>query len=56
MVEAADFDYRITVLADLCLDADEEVHRVLTEKVFPGQATVIDSTQWAPAEENQPDD
>ena len=46
MVEAADFDYRITVLADLCLDADEEVHRVLTEKVFPRQATVIDSTQW----------
>jgi nicotinamidase-related amidase len=44
--EAADLDYRITVLADLCLDADEEVHRVLTEKVFPRQATVIDSTQW----------
>ena len=44
--EAADLDYRITVLADLCLDVDEEVHRVLTEKVFPMQATVIDSTQW----------
>ena len=44
--EAADLDYRITVLADLCLDADEEVHRVLTDKVFPTQATVIDSTQW----------
>jgi hypothetical protein len=28
------------VLADACLDADPEVHRVLTEKVFPRQAEV----------------
>jgi nicotinamidase-related amidase len=46
--EAADLDYRLTVLHDLCLDTDSEVHRVLTEKVFPRQAEVIDSTTWQP--------
>lgn len=38
---AADMDYSIVVVADLCADQDEEVHRVLTEKVFPRQATVV---------------
>ena len=36
--EAADQDYRLTVLSDACLDVDPEVHRVLTEKIFPRQA------------------
>nr|WP_274433344.1 isochorismatase family cysteine hydrolase [Alicyclobacillus sp. ALC3] len=44
--EAADKDYRITVLADACLDADPEVHRVLTEKVFPRQADVLSAADW----------
>lgn len=44
--QAADQDYRLTVLSDLCLDGDEEVHRVLTEKVFPRQATVTTSADW----------
>lgn len=44
--EAADLDYRLTVLADGCLDADPEVHRVLTEKVFPRQAEVCDIADW----------
>ena len=47
--EAADRDYRLIVLEDLCLDADEEVHRVLTTKVFPRQAEVINSATWQPA-------
>jgi nicotinamidase-related amidase len=38
---AADLDYRCVVLQDACFDADPEVHRVLTEKVFPAQATVL---------------
>ena len=46
--EAADRDYQLTVLEDLCLDADEEVHRVLTQKIFPRQAEVIDSADWTP--------
>jgi nicotinamidase-related amidase len=44
---AADLDYRITVLADLCTDAEEELHRVLTEKAFPIQATAMNSTPMA---------
>ena len=38
---AADIDYQIIVVSDACADFDDEVHRVLTEKVFPGQATVV---------------
>jgi nicotinamidase-related amidase len=45
---AADRDYELTVLEDLCLDADEEVHRVLTTKLFPRQADVKVSTDWQP--------
>ena len=44
--EAVDKDYRLTVLSDLCADRDEEVHRVLTEKVFPRHADVLSSTEW----------
>jgi nicotinamidase-related amidase len=39
--DAHDRDYRLIVLADLCADRDAEVHEVLTGKVFPGQAEVI---------------
>jgi nicotinamidase-related amidase len=45
--EAADRDYRLTVLADACSDGDEEVHRVLTEKVFPRQADVTTVAAWS---------
>lgn len=38
---AADEDYRLYVLKDATGDPDPEVHRVLTEKVFPRQADVI---------------
>ena len=44
--QAADLDYRLVVLADGCLDADPEVHRVLTEKVFPRQADVLTVNEW----------
>jgi nicotinamidase-related amidase len=44
--EAADKDYRITVLADGCADGDEEVHRVLMTKVFPRQADVLTVDEW----------
>ncbi|MEJ0025172.1 MAG: isochorismatase family cysteine hydrolase [Rhizomicrobium sp.] len=39
--DAADHDYRLFVLGDVCADQDPEVHRVLLEKVFPRQADVI---------------
>ena len=44
--EAADKDYRVTVLSDCCADRDEEVHRVLTTKVFLMQADVIQVVEW----------
>ena len=45
--EAADKDFQLTVLSDCCYDRDPEVHRVLTEKVFPRQAAVIALSEWA---------
>ncbi len=45
--QAADLDYRLTVLADGCLDADSEVHHVLLGKVFPRQADVVDIADWS---------
>lgn len=45
--QAADLDFGLTVLADACADGDPEVHRVLTEKVFPRQATVATVEEWA---------
>ena len=43
--DAADHDYRLYVLEDLCADRDPEVHTVLTSKVFPRQAFVITSSE-----------
>jgi hypothetical protein len=36
-------DSRCTVIKDCCFDGDAEVHRVLTEKVFVRQATLVES-------------
>ena len=47
--QAADLDFDLTVLRDACADADDEVHRVLTEKVFPRQADVLDVAAWTAA-------
>ncbi|HEY5265994.1 MAG TPA: isochorismatase family cysteine hydrolase [Acidimicrobiales bacterium] len=44
--QAADLDYEVTVLRDACADADAEVHRVLLDKVFPRQATILDVNEW----------
>ncbi|WP_405839962.1 cysteine hydrolase family protein [Streptomyces sp. NBC_01518] len=46
--QAADLDFTLTVLSDACLDNDPEVHRVLTEKVFPMQAEVTTVADWTP--------
>ncbi|GIF24060.1 nicotinamidase-related amidase [Actinoplanes tereljensis] len=50
--QAADLDFRLTVLSDGCLDADPEVHRVLVEKVFPAQADVHTIAEWEPKVSN----
>jgi nicotinamidase-related amidase len=44
--EAADKDYQLTVLSDGCLDTDEQVHRVLIDKVFPRQADLVSVDEW----------
>jgi nicotinamidase-related amidase len=38
---AADMDYSLVVVSDACADRDAEVNRVLMDKVFPWQATVV---------------
>lgn len=40
----ADADYRLVVVEDCCADADAEVHRVLTQKVFPRQGSVVSAS------------
>jgi nicotinamidase-related amidase len=46
---AADLDYQLIVVEDGCADRDPEVHRVLMEKVFPRQATVVSSREMVEA-------
>ena len=44
--QAADLDFGVTVLRDLCFDREEDVHQMLMEKVFSRQARVVDSEVW----------
>jgi len=43
---AADMDYNLFVVSDACADIDEDVHRLLTEKVFPRQATMLTTEEF----------
>lgn len=45
--QAADLDYRLTVIADLCADVDPEVHAMLLDKIFPAQCDVASASDWA---------
>jgi nicotinamidase-related amidase len=47
LCEAVDKDYKITVLSDCCADRDDEVHRVITTKVFTRRADVIKGEEWS---------
>jgi nicotinamidase-related amidase len=49
--QAADLDFELTVLTDCRLDTGPEVHRILTEKVFPRrtEVTTIDERAKSPA-------
>ncbi len=46
---AADMDYKLIVLSDCCADQDHEVQRVLMEKLFPRQASVVTSREFLQA-------
>ncbi|WP_030675014.1 cysteine hydrolase family protein [Streptomyces sp. NRRL B-1347] len=41
-----DLDLDLTVLGDACLDLDPEVHRFLTEKLFPQWFDVLTVEEW----------
>lgn len=43
--DAADRDYRVVVLSDLCADPEPGVHEFLTTRIFPRQADVLSSAE-----------
>jgi nicotinamidase-related amidase len=45
--QAADLDYRLTVLSDGCYDPDPDIHQLLTDKLFPKQADVTTINSWS---------
>jgi nicotinamidase-related amidase len=45
VLDAFDRDYRVIVLADLCADRDEDVHRFLLERVFTKRGEVIETRE-----------
>jgi len=47
--EAFDKDYSLVVIADACVDNDQEVHRVLVEKIFPRHGIVLTAAEFAQA-------
>lgn len=51
--QAADMDYGIMVLRDLCLDPVPEVHSILMDKLFVKQGTVVDTAGWISALSNK---
>ena len=46
---AAALDYQLIVVEDGCADRDPEVHKLLMEKVFPRQGTVVSSKEMVEA-------
>lgn len=44
--QAQDMDFHISVVRDLCLDRDEEVHHVLIDKVIGRKADVYNAKEW----------
>ena len=46
-MEAADKDYRLTVLSDACIDRDAALHQMLVDKLFPRLGDVRTCEEWA---------
>ena len=51
VTRAFDLDFKITVIHDACLDADAEVHHVLTEKIFPKRGAVTSTDAFISEQE-----
>ena len=46
-LQAADLDYRVTVLSDACADRDPDLHDALVTKVFNRRGDVLTTREWA---------
>jgi nicotinamidase-related amidase len=49
LLEACDLDYRTVVIADCCADSDQELHRVLIERLFPLRGEVTTAADFVKA-------
>jgi nicotinamidase-related amidase len=47
VTQAADLDYRLTVLSDACADPSPELHDMLVTKVFSRRGDVLTTGEWA---------
>jgi len=47
LCEAADKDFRTTVLKDLCSDRDPALHEILMEKLYAKRGVVVGAKEWA---------
>lgn len=45
-IPATDAEFVVSVLSDACADRDEELHRVITEKILPSRAHVSTATEF----------
>ncbi|HSP07057.1 MAG TPA: isochorismatase family cysteine hydrolase, partial [Acidobacteriota bacterium] len=48
-LQAFDADYRLVIVNDCCADLDEALHTCLLEKLFPGRAAVLSSSEFVEA-------
>lgn len=46
-LQAADLDYRVTVLSDACADPDPDLHDTLVTKVLNRRGEVTTTSEWA---------
>ncbi|MFJ8989150.1 cysteine hydrolase family protein [Streptomyces sp. NPDC102279] len=46
-LEAADLDYRVTVLSDACADRDPDLHTTLLAQVLDRRCEVMTTSAWA---------
>jgi len=46
LIEAADKDYRLTVLSDCCADPDDNVQQFLMTRIFNKRADVLGVAEW----------
>ena len=51
VTRAFDLDFRLIIIHDACFDADAEVHRVLTEKIFPKRGAVTSTDAFISEQE-----